>query len=172
MGSEIGQKTEWNHDGSVVWDLLDDPQHAGLQRLVRDLNTIYRDNPALQFGDLHSEGFDWIVGDDAENSILAMLRKDGSDDGKVLAISNFTPVPRSSYRVGVPAAGCWREILNSDAAVYGGSNHGNIEVWSEPMPSHGHQQSLLLTIPPLATIFLKLQQESTSLTIVSGVCGR
>jgi len=159
MGSEIGQKTEWNHDGSVVWDLLDDPQHAGLQRLVRDLNTIYRDNPALQFGDLHSEGFDWIVGDDAENSIFAMLRKDGSDDGKVLAISNFTPVPRSAYRVGVPAAGCWREILNSDAAVYGGSNHGNIEVWSEPMPSHGHQQSLLLTIPPLATIFLKLQQE-------------
>lgn len=162
MGSEIGQKTEWNHDGSVVWDLLDDPQHAGLQRLVRDLNMIYRDNPALQFGDLHSEGFDWIVGDDAENSIFAMLRKDGSGTEKVLAISNFTPVPRTGYRIGVPAAGCWREILNSDAAVYGGSNHGNVEAWSEPVHSHGHKQSVLLSIPPLATMFLKLQQEAAS----------
>ncbi|MFD1744129.1 1,4-alpha-glucan branching protein GlgB [Rhizobium helianthi] len=155
MGGEIGQTSEWNHDGSVVWDLLDRPDHAGLQRLVGDLNRIYKAEPALQFGDLHPEGFQWIVGDDAANSVFAMLRKPHDGKSLVLAISNMTPIPRHGYRIGVPQAGSWKEILNTDAGVYGGSNLGNMEAHSEPVPAHGNPQSLLLTLPPLATIYLK-----------------
>ncbi|MBT9370939.1 1,4-alpha-glucan branching protein GlgB [Rhizobium sp. CSW-27] len=155
MGGEIGQLSEWNHDGSVHWDLLDRPDHAGLQRLISDLNRLYAAEPALQYGDLHPEGFEWVIGDDAANSVFGMLRK--AQDGRacILAISHLTPVPREGYRVGVPQPGRWQVVLNTDAGVYGGSNLGNLEVWSEPETAHGQPQSVLLTLPPLATVYLK-----------------
>ncbi|WP_165218878.1 1,4-alpha-glucan branching protein GlgB [Affinirhizobium pseudoryzae] len=159
MGGEIGQLTEWNHDGSVHWDLLDRPDHAGLQRLIADLNRLYAAEPALQYGDLHPEGFEWVVGDDAANSVFGMLRKSADGEGLILAISNLTPVPRPGYRVGVPKAGRWREILNTDAGVYGGSNLGNVEAWSEAHPAHGRDQSIILTLPPLSTIYLRFDAE-------------
>jgi 1,4-alpha-glucan branching enzyme len=155
MGSEIGQTTEWNHDASVVWDLLDNPQHAGVQRLIRDLNHIYVDEPALQFSDLHPQGFEWAVGDDAENSIFGMFRFSEDRSSCVLALSNMTPVLRQGYRVGVHNAGRWAEILNTDAGIYGGSNLGNSEVWTDEHPSHGKQQSISVTLPPLSTIYLR-----------------
>ncbi len=157
MGGEIAQGIEWNHDGSLVWDLLDQPEHAGMQRLIGDLNRLYANEPALQYGDIHPEGFEWVIGDDAENSVFGMLRKSRDGSSTVLAISNMTPVPREGYRVGVPQAGQWTEVLNTDAGVYGGSNLGNVEAWSEEQPSHGQPQSILLTLPPLATIYLRWQ---------------
>lgn len=161
MGGEIAQETEWNHDGSLVWDMLDRPDHAGMQRLIADLNRLYAQEPALQFGDLHPAGFEWVIGDDATNSIFAMLRWSKERDTAVLAISNMTPVPREGYRVGVPAGGRWTEILNTDAAVYGGANLGNVEAWSEEQDAHGHPQSLTLTLPPLATIYLQWRNDQS-----------
>ena len=155
MGGEIAQLAEWNHDSSLHWDLLDDPMHAGVQRLVRDLNRLYASEPALQYGDLHPEGFEWAVGDDAENSIFGMLRWPQDRASCILAVSNMTPVPRHGYRVGVPRAGRWKEVLNSDAACYGGSNLGNVEAWTEAVPAHGKEQSLHLVLPPLSTIYLR-----------------
>ncbi|MGF9691614.1 1,4-alpha-glucan branching protein GlgB [Rhizobium sp. 0TCS1.26] len=157
MGCEIAQETEWNHDGSIVWDLLDRPDHAGMQRLIGDLNRLYAEEPALQHGDLHPDGFEWVIGDDAENSVFGMLRKTGDGSDMIVAISNMTPVPRQGYRVSVPREGRWQEVLNTDAAVYGGSNLGNVEARSEPQPSHGRDHSILVTLPPLATIYLKWQ---------------
>ena len=155
MGQEIGQTTEWNHDGSVVWNLLDQPEHRGIQSLVADLNHLYQSEPALQFGDLDPAGFDWAMGDDAEHSVFGMLRSAKDGASRILALSNMTPVPRNGYRVGVPEEGRWEEVLNSDAGVYGGSNLGNVEAWTTPDPAHGKPQSLLLTLPPLSTIFLR-----------------
>ncbi|MCB5204958.1 1,4-alpha-glucan branching protein GlgB [Neorhizobium sp. T786] len=154
MGDEIAQEMEWDHDGSIVWDLLDRPEHAGMQRLIRDLNHVYVREPALQFGDLNPQGFEWAIGDDAENSIFGMFRWPEDRRSCVLAISNMTPVPRQGYHVGVPHAGRWEEILNTDAACYGGSNLGNLQVWTETVPAHGKEQSLILALPPLATIYL------------------
>ncbi|WP_075216205.1 1,4-alpha-glucan branching protein GlgB [Mongoliimonas terrestris] len=161
MGCEIGQWREWNHDASLDWHLLDDPGHAGIQALVRDLNRLYTAEPALHATDAEPAGFTWAVGDDRENSVFAFLRNPpaagtAEGSGPVLAVSNFTPVPRHDYRIGVPRPGFWREIVNTDAAAYGGSglgNGGGRE--SEPIPAHGHPQSLALTVPPLATVWLK-----------------
>ncbi|MFP5078033.1 1,4-alpha-glucan branching protein GlgB [Rhizobium sp. YIM 134829] len=158
MGQEIGQTTEWNHDGSVVWNLLDQPEHRGIQSLVADLNALYQSEPALQFGDLDPAGFEWAVGDDAEHSVFGMLRSARDGASRILALSNMTPVPRTGYRVGVPEEGRWEEVLNSDAGVYGGSNLGNVEAWTSPDPAHGKPHSLLLTLPPLSTIFLRWRQ--------------
>jgi 1,4-alpha-glucan branching enzyme len=155
MGSELAQPSEWSHQRALDWHLLDDPAHAGIQRLVRALNHLYADTPALHRRDASPDGFRWIIGDDAENSVFAFLRLGGTDDPPVLAVSNFTPVMRHGYRIGVPAAGRWREALNTDAAVFGGSNVGNQGgAATEAVPSHGHAQSLSLTLPPLATLFL------------------
>lgn len=160
MGGEIAQETEWNHDGSIVWDLLDRPEHAGIQRLVGDLNRLYAAEPALQYGDLHPQGFDWAVSDDAEHSVFGMLRLNEDRTSMILAVSNMTPVPRHGYRIGVPVDGSWEEVFNSDAGVYGGSNLGNIEVWTEPHPAHGKPQSLSLTLPPLSTILLRWRSKA------------
>jgi 1,4-alpha-glucan branching enzyme len=162
MGCEFGQTTEWNHDASPEWHLLDNPQHRGVQRLVRDLNRIYADEPALHQKDNDPEGFGWVIGDDANNSVFAFLRK-GNDDRQtpLLVVLNMTPVRRDGYRIGVPSVGpesssTWKEILNTDAAIYGGSNAGNGDrIAPEPHESHGYPQSLLLTLPPLSTIILK-----------------
>ncbi|TCR97883.1 1,4-alpha-glucan branching protein GlgB [Rhizobium sp. BK418] len=152
MGCEIGQKTEWSHDGSVEWDLLDDPLHFGLQRLMRDLNRIYRHFACLHYGDSEPSGFEWAVADDAENSVLAMLRYDRERRSVALVISNFTPVPRHSYRVGVPLPGHWRQILNTDASIYGGTGAGGGDRGSESIVAHGRAQSLLLDLPPMSTM--------------------
>jgi 1,4-alpha-glucan branching enzyme len=155
MGGEIGQVREWNHDRSIDWDLLDNPMHAGVQRVVRDLNRLYRDTPALHQRDAEPDGFAWSVIDDAGNSIFAYLRFGVEGEKPVLVLCNFTPLPHQGYTVGVPMAGAWQEIFNSDAAIYGGSNMGNggvVQALEEP--SHGQPASISLTVPPLATIVL------------------
>ncbi|NEI05715.1 1,4-alpha-glucan branching protein GlgB [Rhizobium leguminosarum] len=155
MGSEVAQPGEWNHDGSVTWDVLDRPQHVGIQRLVKDLNGLYGDEPALQFGDFHPEGFEWAAADDAVNSVLGMLRYAPDRASTVLVMSNFTPVPRYGYRIGVPRDGVWIEKMTTDAREYGGSGLVNGAVSTEPVPAHGRSVSLSLTLPPLSTIFLQ-----------------
>lgn len=155
MGSEIGQPAEWDHDGSVVWDVLDLPEHAAVQTLIRDLNCIYIREPALQFGDIDPSGFEWAVVDDAENSVLALLRCSADQSTWLMAVSNFTPVPRHGYRIGVPRQGIWREILNTDAREYGGSGLTNGELWTEQHSAHGRDASISLVLPPLATMFLR-----------------
>jgi 1,4-alpha-glucan branching enzyme len=154
MGGEIAQPTEWNHDGQIPWDLLDDPRHLGVQKLVRDLNKVYAAEPALHAWDADPQGFRWVVGDDTANSVFAWLRS-GPDARPVLVVANMTPLPVHDYRVGVPVAGHWRELLNSDAADYGGSGLGNDGgVTSEAVAAHGHPASLVLTLPPLAALIL------------------
>ncbi|TCS39387.1 1,4-alpha-glucan branching enzyme [Paucimonas lemoignei] len=161
MGCEFGQMSEWNHDGSPQWDLLDQPAHRGVQRLVRDLNRLYEGEPALHELDCSPQGFEWVIGDDAANSVFAFLRKPASQGAApVLVVVNMTPVVRHGYRIGVPAYGrsptVWRELLNSDAEVYGGSGVGNAgAVNSEPHPAHGQAQSIQLSLPPLSVLVFK-----------------
>ncbi len=156
MGDEFGPWNEWNHDGSLDWHLLGEPLHAGLRRWVRDLNTLYRACPELHEQDNRPEGFAWIDANDAEQSVLSFVRKGHSTDDLILFVANFTPIPRLNYRVGVPRAGHWGEILNSDAALYGGSDRGNIGgVSTTPVHAHGHEQSINLTLPPLGLIALR-----------------
>ena len=156
MGGELGQRREWSHDSELDWALLDAPRHAGLQRLVGDLNRALRARPALYASDDRPDGFDWSIGDDQANSVFAFLRHDRGDGRVLLSVSNMTPQVHHDYRVGVPRAGHWHEVLNTDSAFYGGSNLGNaggLPAAAEPM--HGHAQSLRLTLPPLATLWLE-----------------
>ncbi len=156
MGAEIAQSSEWNHDGSVAWDLLRWAPHQGVQRWVSDLNAYYRSEPALYELDFSPDGWQWIDADDSQNSVMTYMRYGKDREHPVLVACNFTPVPRRGYRVGVPLDGHWREVLNSNAAVYGGTDEGNFGgVHSEPVPYHGHSQSLLLNLPPLAVVVLK-----------------
>jgi 1,4-alpha-glucan branching enzyme len=158
MGCELAQPTEWNHDAALPWHVLDDPRHRGIQALVRDLNRVYAQYPALHALDDEPQGFSWLIGDDAGNSIVAFLRKAHADDAPVLVVINFTPVVHHGYRVGVPRGGRWREVLNSDAGFYGGSNQGNGgAVGTEALPTHGQPASLSLLIPPLAVLVLAPQ---------------
>jgi 1,4-alpha-glucan branching enzyme len=155
MGGEIAQPEEWNHDSSINWALLDDPRHAGVQRLVGDLNRLYVAEPALHDGDTEPFGFQWVIGDDAANSVFAYLRRDRAG-AAMLIVVNMTPVVRHEYRVGVPEGGYWMERLNSDAALYGGSNVGNDGgAEAEAAAMHGHGWSLRLTLPPLAALILQ-----------------
>jgi 1,4-alpha-glucan branching enzyme len=158
MGQEFGQTSEWNSDESLPWWLLDHWPHQGLQALVRDLNRLYRDTPALYARDCEAQGFRWIVVDDAAQSVLAFLRMGGEGDPPVAVVSNFTPVARRNYRIGLPHAGRWREALNTDAQLYGGSNVGNLgAVVAEALPSREFEASAALTLPPLATVFLQYE---------------
>ncbi|MFG1461825.1 1,4-alpha-glucan branching protein GlgB [Xanthobacter sp. DSM 24535] len=160
MGCEFGQPTEWNHDAELPWHLLDDPLHRGVQKLVRDLNALYRDTPALHERDTTPDGFAWIVGDDIDNSVFAFFRF--ADDGApVLVVANMTPVPRYDYRIGVPAGGLWGEVLNTDAVDYGGSGVGNFgAVEARAEESHGQPFALNLNLPPLAALFLRPKDRS------------
>ena len=156
MGCEIAQEREWNHDGQIDWFLLDDPAHAGIQRLVRDLNRTYREQPALHGRDSDPAGFRWLVGDDRANSVFAYLRQGDDGEPPLLVICNMTPAPRHDYRIGVPSAGAWQEIVNTDSRFYGGSDMGNLgALHATPTPSHGEAQSIELTLPPLATLVLR-----------------
>ena len=155
MGSEFGQEREWSHDRSLDWHLLDDPLHAGVRDLVRDLNLLYREYPALHQLDCEWQGFEWIDASDADQNVLVYLRKGMGDGLPVVVVANFSPVVHQNYRIGVPVAGKWLEILNTDGACYGGSNVGNSGmVEAERKPWHGRDQSLNLTLPPLATLVL------------------
>jgi 1,4-alpha-glucan branching enzyme len=155
MGGEFGQRREWTHEGELDWDLLRQPEHAGIQQWVRDLNAAYRSEPALWQIDFAPDGFEWVERGDAASSVIVFLRR-GRDHGRaVLVICNFTPVPHKNYQVGVPQPGFWRERLNSDAREYGGSGVGNAGgVQSNPAPAQGRMHSLTLTIPPLAMLLL------------------
>jgi len=154
MGAEIGQWREWQHDQSLDWNLLEKPEHGGIQKWIGDLNRSYRSEPALHELDCDPAGFEWIDCRDAESSVVSLLRKARRDDRIILVVCNFTPMPRLNYQVGVPRGGAWREMLNSDAKDYGGSGMGNMgEVEAAPVPAHGRRFSLLLTLPPLSTLF-------------------
>jgi 1,4-alpha-glucan branching enzyme len=156
MGQEFAQGTEWNHDGELPWWLLQHDRHAGVQRLMGDLNRLYRATPALHRLDCSGEGFEWIETHDAERSLYSWLRKDGQG-GSMLVVVNMTPVPREGLRLGVPESPrAWKEALNTDSVHYGGSNVGNGEraLPVEAIHSRGRRQSIVLTVPPLATLFL------------------
>jgi 1,4-alpha-glucan branching enzyme len=156
MGQEFGQRREWDFDGSLDWHLLEHDIHGGLQRFVRDLNHVYRSVPALHVRDCEAEGFRWIVVDDAQQSVYAWLRYGEPCDRPVAVVSNFTPMLRHHHRIGLPYAGPWREILNSDASIYAGSGVGNLgAVIAKPEPAHGFAASAAISLPPLATIYLQ-----------------
>lgn len=156
MGGEFGQWNEWYFEQSLDWHLLDIPVHRGVHKLVSDLNHLYKQEPALHYFDCEPGGFQWIDCHDVEQSVLSFLRlgKEGKDTMAV--VCNFTPVPRHNYMVGVPTAGFWKEIVNTDATEYGGSGHGNLGgVMANPVGTHGRAHSLTLTLPPLSVIVLK-----------------
>ena len=156
MGGEIAQWDEWHHDGSIEWHLLQHPSHAGVQRLVRDLNLLHRREPALHELDFEPAGFAWIDAGDTANSVLSFLRMGRSASNPIAAVFNFTPVSRIGYRVGVPEGGFWTEILNTDAEPYGGTGHGNMGgVQASDTSWHGRPHSLELTLPPLGAVFLR-----------------
>jgi 1,4-alpha-glucan branching enzyme len=154
MGGEFGQRSEWQHDSSLDWHVLQYPLHAGMQRWVRELNRFYASAAALYSLDFHWDGFEWIDSNDNESSVIAFLRKSASAE-MVLVVCNFTPLVRADYRVGVPRGGYWRERLNSDAVEYGGSGSGNLGgLEAAPLPAHGRFHSLALRLPPLGVLFL------------------
>jgi 1,4-alpha-glucan branching enzyme len=157
MGQEFGQGREWNFAAGLEWWLLDHRTHQGVLALVRDLNRIYRAEAALHARDCEPDGFRWIVADDADQSVIVWLRTGAPQDPPVAVICNFTEVPRYGYRIGLPHAGRWLEVLNSDAAEYGGSGLGNLgAIVAQPAPSHGFPASAELVVPPLATVYLRL----------------
>jgi 1,4-alpha-glucan branching enzyme len=154
MGQEFAQGAEWNHNQSLDWHQLEVPAHAGMQSLVRDLNRVYRETPALHVNDCRPEGFEWIESNDAQASVYAWARIGRAGDPMVVAVVNMTPVERR-YRVGLPAKGQWDELLNTDSAAYGGGNRGNMGgVVSEDTPWHGREQSAVVTLPPLSAVYL------------------
>jgi 1,4-alpha-glucan branching enzyme len=156
MGCEFGQWSEWDHEKSLDWHLLEYPSHAGLQQWVKDLNRLYQNEPNLYEGDFSPSGFEWIDCSDSQQSVLAWIRKGRSTEDVIIVVCNFTPVPRVGYRVGVPTGGLWKEVLNSDAAHYGGSGIGNMGgMPAAKVPVHSRPYSLSLTLPPFGAIFLK-----------------
>ncbi len=155
MGAEFAQDREWNHDASLEWHLADQPAHQGVQRLVRDLNMLYRETAAFHEKDCEADGFSWIDCSDADNSVIAYIRKGKQPDSFAVVACNFTPVARHGYRIGVPRKVRYQERLNTDSAHYGGSNVGNLgAIEAQDIPAHGFAQSLSLTLPPLAAVVL------------------
>jgi 1,4-alpha-glucan branching enzyme len=161
MGSEFGQWREWNHDTSLDWQLLDEPGHAGLRRVVRDLNALYRREPALHQRDHQPDGFRWIDCSDNENSVVSVLRLAADPSDHLVAVFNFTPVPRHGYVVGAPGPRFYREVLNTDSTIYGGSGMGNLGgLHARATPAHGFDQSFALTVPPLGAVLLVPDRDS------------
>jgi 1,4-alpha-glucan branching enzyme len=156
MGSELAQLDEWNHDGQVPFELLQQPLHAGVTKLIGHLNRTYRSERALHALDVDSRGFEWVDADDAEHSVLAFARRSDDESHPIVIAFNFTPVPRHNHRVAVSFPGHYREIVNTDAKEYGGSGQGNLGgVSATPVPYHGRSHSLNITLPPLAAVYLK-----------------
>jgi 1,4-alpha-glucan branching enzyme len=170
MGGELGQWSEWNFAGYLDWYVLDEhgpdgPLHAQLRQLVRDLNGLLREEPALHRQDFDPAGFAWIDGSDVAHSTISWLRYGDDRSVPLVIAANFTPVPHYGYRLGVPLAGRYVELLNTDAATYGGSNVGNLgAVLSEETPSHGYAHSIALTLPPLAVVYLRAVPHPTPAT--------
>ncbi len=159
MGGEFGQWQEWNYNNSLEWGGLDAPNHEGMRNFITDLNNLYKNEPALYEVDFEWTGFTWIDANDSDNSVFTFIRKAKSGDEFILVVSNFTPVPRHGYRIGVPEKGYYQEILNSDSDRYWGSNMGNDGGQNtDDTPMHGYEQSLSLTLPPLSTMMFKLQR--------------
>jgi len=158
MGQEIGQREEWNHDRGVRWELLEFGYHRKLQALMLELNRIYRAQASLHQVDFHYTGFEWVDFHDADHSVIAFLRRATDPDDFLLICCNFTPVPHKGYGFGVPEAGAYREILNTDSEAFGGSGMGNASVvMSKPVVQHGRPHSISVTLPPLAVVvFQKL----------------
>jgi 1,4-alpha-glucan branching enzyme len=155
MGAEIAQEREWDHDVSLDWHLLEDPDHEGMQRLVADLNRVYRAIPALWERDFTPDGFQWIDANDADNNVLSFYRSDATGSKNLVCIANLSPLPRTGWRLGLPAAGEYEEALNTDAEAYGGTNVGNMgTVVAETKPWHGLDHSALITLPPLGVVWL------------------
>ncbi len=162
MGSEWGQRAEWNADRSLDWFLLEQPLHRGIQQLVKDLNLAYRSEPALFERDFDPSGFRWIDASNADANVIAFLRYSAAGDRHLACVCNLSPVPRYSYRLGLPAAGPYREVLNTDSHFYGGSNVGSLgEIHSEPTPWHGLPHSAAITLPPLATVWLAPESQGS-----------
>jgi len=156
MGGELAQWQEWDHDAELDWALKAERYHDGIRRFIGDLNRIYKEEPAMHQCDFSQEGFDWIQCDDWKNSVFAFIRNDQSHDNIVVVAANFTPVPRENYRIGVNSAGFYREIINSDAGIYGGTDVGNSGgIYSEPVASHGRPHSMSVQLPPLGMLVLK-----------------
>jgi 1,4-alpha-glucan branching enzyme len=156
MGCEIGQPTEWNHDDQVAWDLLDDPDHGGIQRLVRALNRVYTAEPALHRSDCDPAGFEWIVGDDSANMVFGYARRDRGAAPDIVVLLNMGTQPQVDYRVMMPRPGRWTEILNSDASVFGGTNVGNAGfIQAEPSAGPDRRGSACVTLPPLGALILR-----------------
>ncbi len=156
MGQEFAPWQEWSESRSLDWHLLEQAPHRGVSALIGDLNALLRNCPALYAGDCESFGFEWLIADDRENSVFAWLRKSGGEDAAVAVVANFTPVPRPGYRLPLPQAGEWRERINTDARLYGGSGQGNAgAVKAVAQPSHGRPASASLLLPPLATLILE-----------------
>ncbi len=157
MGGEFAQWKEWDDDGSLDWNLLTFPQHDGVRSLIRDLNALYRSTPALYEIDFEPAGFEWISANDSDNSVISFIRRGRDRSRAIVCVCNFTPVVRNAYRIGVPGPGVYRERINTDAQIYGGSNVSNSagKVNAEKMAAHGHEWSVSLTLPPLATIFFE-----------------
>jgi 1,4-alpha-glucan branching enzyme len=163
MGSELAPPTEWAHDGQLPWDLLRDPAHAGVQRLVRDLNHTHQQQPALWARDTDAHAFQWLVVDDADHSVLAFVRYGHTAQHTTVVVANLTPVPREGYALGLPDLGLgtrWREVLNTDSGHYGGSDQGNHgTVWADGPALHHQPRSARLTLPPLAVLWLSPEAE-------------
>ena len=157
MGGEIAQHSEWNHDKELDWATLQDPRHAGVQRLVADINRVYRDTPALWEVDHEPEGFQWIDANDADHNVISFFRANEARDQYLVCVANLSPVPRYNFRIGLPAKGSYTEALNSDSDSYGGSNVGNLGVVeAEPVPWHGLEHSATIVLPPLAVLWLRV----------------
>ena len=156
MGQEFAQTSEWNHEESLPWHLLEQSSHNQIQQWLSDLNRFYQSEPALYENEFHPDGFEWVEYTDWESGVISFIRKSKSGQDFILVICNFTPVVRRDYRVGVTLDGFWKELLNSDDKKYGGSGLGNGGgLQSSATPSHGREHSLALTIPPLAVLFFK-----------------
>jgi 1,4-alpha-glucan branching enzyme len=156
MGTEIGDYREWNHNAGVPWEMLQSPMHAALQRFVGELNRLYRTQPALYEVDFDQRGFEWIDISDVDQSVISFLRRASDGRDCIVFACNFTPVPRLNYRIGVPEAGYYEEILNTDAALFGGGNLGNSGgAQSHPNSHHGRPASISITLPPLAVVAFK-----------------
>jgi 1,4-alpha-glucan branching enzyme len=166
MGNEFGQTSEWNHEKSLDWHLLEFKQHKGIQQLIIDLNALYKNQKALFQYAFEERGFSWVDYEDRENSIISFLRKADKSTETLLVVCNFTPTPQHNYRIGVPHRGVWRELFNSDKSDYGGSgvaNKGNINTM--PVKYHGHDYSISLTLPPLAVTVFELVKEVTEFSL-------
>jgi 1,4-alpha-glucan branching enzyme len=162
MGGELAQEAEWSHERSLDWHLLEDDRHAGIQRLVRDLNRVYRAEPALWEVDFDPAGFYWLEPNDAASNVLAFARASRDHERLLVFAANLAPIPRGPYRLGLPRAGRWRELLNTDSTFYGGSDMGNLGgIEAEPIPWHGQPFSAEITLPPLAALWLVPEQEQS-----------